>query len=222
MAAFVNATATHGLELDDYHVPAAVHAGCVVVPAGIAVAEHLQATSRPLLTALAVGYELVIRLGLAMSPEMTQDRGFHVTGVMGPLGAAATAANLHRLDSEQAVWALGLAAAQAGGTTEFTRSGGEVKRLHAGFAASAGLRATALAVRGVSAPTHALEGPRGFAQAFGGRRVDLDRLTDGLGRQWHLDGLGIKAWSTCTGNHAPLAALGQLCAQRRTAWPIRP
>ncbi|UOY03198.1 MmgE/PrpD family protein [Blastococcus sp. PRF04-17] len=213
MAAFVNATATHGLELDDYHVPAAVHAGCVVVPAGIAVAEDLQATSRSLLTALAVGYEVVIRLGLAMSPEMTQDRGFHVTGVMGPLGAAATAANLHRLDAEQAVWALGLAAAQAGGTTEFTRSGGEVKRLHAGFAASAGLHATALAARGVSAPAHALEGPRGYAQAFGGRRIDLDQLTDGLGHRWHLDGLGIKAWSTCTGNHAPLAAVGKLCAE---------
>src|SRR6478735_5071637 len=30
-AALTNATAAHGIELDDYHVPAAVHAGCVVI-----------------------------------------------------------------------------------------------------------------------------------------------------------------------------------------------
>nr|WP_271213095.1 MmgE/PrpD family protein [Rhodococcus wratislaviensis]GLK40032.1 2-methylcitrate dehydratase [Rhodococcus wratislaviensis] len=211
-ASFVNATAMHGLELDDYHVPAAVHAGSVVVPAGISVAEDVDATGRDLLTAMAVGYEVIIRLGLAMSPEITQDRGFHVTSSFGPLGAAAAAANLWRLNPAETRHALGLAVAQAGGTTEFTRSGGEVKRLHAGFAAAAGIRSVELARLGATGPEHPIEGDRGFARSFGGSRVELDHLTEGLGETWHCDGLGIKAWSTCTGNHATLAALAELRA----------
>jgi 2-methylcitrate dehydratase PrpD len=206
-AAFVNATAMHGFELDDYHVPAAVHAGCVVIPTALALADEINAGSHATLTAIAAGTEAIIRLGLSMSPEMTQDRGFHVTSVFGAIGAAAAAANLLRLTQDHTQNALGIAAAQAGGTTEFTRSGGEIKRVHAGFAASNGVRAADLAGLGLTAPSEAIEGPKGFAQAFGGRRVQLEHITRELGKEWHLDGLGIKSWSTCTGNHAPIAAL---------------
>ncbi|MET4538446.1 2-methylcitrate dehydratase PrpD [Arthrobacter bambusae] len=206
-AAFVNATAMHGFELDDYHVSAAVHAGCAVVPTVLALADDLGVGSHAALTAIAVGTETIIRFGLAMSPEMTQDRGFHVTSAFGALGAAAAAVNLLGLDRQTAQHALGVAAAQAGGTTEFTRSGGEIKRVHAGFAASNGIRSVDLARLGLTAPLESIEGERGFAQAFGGRRVHLPHLTNELGGKWHLAGLGIKSWSTCTGNHAPIAAL---------------
>ncbi|WP_285251270.1 MmgE/PrpD family protein [Pseudarthrobacter sp. fls2-241-R2A-168] len=207
LAAFVNATAMHGFELDDYHVPAAVHAGCAVIPTVLALADEVNAGSHATLTAIAAGTETIIRLGLSMSPEMTQDRGFHVTSAFGAIGAAVAAANLLRLDQNSAQNAIGIAAAQAGGTTEFTRSGGEIKRVHAGFAASNGIRAADLARLGLTAPLAAIEGPKGFAQAFGGRCVQLEHITRELGKQWHLDGLGIKSWSTCTGNHAPIAAL---------------
>ena len=96
-AALANATAAHGIELDDYHVPAAVHAGCVVIPTVLALGETLGATSRQAMTAAAVGLEIIIRLGLAFSPEITLDRGFHVTSAFGGIGAAAAAINLQRL-----------------------------------------------------------------------------------------------------------------------------
>ena len=209
-AALANATAAHGIELDDYHVPAAVHAGCVVIPTVLALGEALGATSRQAMTAAAVGLEIVIRLGLAFSPEMTLDRGFHVTSAFGGIGAAAAAISLQGLSVDQASSAFGLAIAQAGGTTEYTRSGGEVKRLHAGFAAAAGIRSVALAGRGATGPAHAFEGPKGFAAAFAGRRADLAMLTAGLGQQWNLAGLGVKTWCTCTGNHASVAAMASL------------
>lgn len=220
-AAFVNATAAHGLELDDYHVPAAVHPGCVVVPAALAVGEEIGASTREILAAIVIGYETVIRFGLAMSPEMTQDRGFHVTSAIGPFGAAAAGVSLLGLTGDMAHAALGLAAAESGGTTEFTRSGGEVKRAHAGLASSGGLRAAALAQLGLTAPTRAIEGERGFATAFGGRRVDLHRLTSDLGSSWNLHGLGIKAWSTCTGNHPAIAAAEKLVASGTAVDRIR-
>lgn len=211
-AAFANATAAHGIELDDYHVPAAVHAGCVVIPTVLAVGEALDAGSDRVTTAAAVGFETIIRLGLALSPEMTLDRGFHVTSAFGPIGAAAAAASLYGLDEQLTSAAIGLAAAQAGGTTEYARSGGEVKRVHAGLAAAAGIRAADLAARGLTAPARAIEGPKGFAAAFSGSRNDLHEITADLGERWHLDGLGIKAYCTCTGNHPPIAALAKVQA----------
>lgn len=219
MAAMVNGTAAHGTEIDDYHVPAAVHAGCVAVPAALAVAQEIDASARDTLTAITLAYESIIRLGLALSPEMTQDRGFHVTSVFGPIGAAIATARLTGSSSEVTLSALGIAAAQAGGTTEYTRTGGEVKRLHAGFAAAAGIRAVRLARAGATAPTASLEGDRGLIQAVAGRRADIEKIVDGLGEQWSLDGLGIKAWATCTGNHPAIAALEELidhglCADR--------
>lgn len=209
-AAFANATCAHGIELDDYHVPAAVHAGAVVVPAALAVAEEVDSSLEDLIVAVAVGYEAIIRFGLAMSPEMTQDRGFHVTSAFGPFGAAAASASLRKLPVAEIEHALGIAASQAGGLTEYSRSGGEVKRVHAGFAAMAGIRAATLASMGLTAPISAIEGPRGFIAAFGGRRADQRALTEGLGTQWHINGVGIKAWATCTGNHPAIAALDEV------------
>lgn len=220
-AAQANATAAHGIEIDDFHLPAAVHAGCVVVPTTLAVAEAAALSSRTFVTAVAVGFETVIRLGLAFSPQLTTDRGFHVTSAFGPFGAAAAAASLLGLRTDATHAALGIAAAQAGGSTEYTRSGGEVKRLHAGLAAAAGIRAADLARRGLTAPARSIEGERGFAAAFAGSRADLDRLTDGLGERWHLDGLGVKRWSVCTGNHAPIAAASALRADGLRAEDIQ-
>src|SRR5690606_917750 len=108
----------------------------------------------------------IVRFGEACTPSLTSDRGFHVTSALGVFGAAATAIAIDRPSTEVAVAALGLAAAHAGGTTEFTRTGGDVKRLHAGMAASAGIRSAALAARGFTAPTAAIEGQRGFLAAF--------------------------------------------------------
>ncbi|MFD2399713.1 MmgE/PrpD family protein [Prauserella oleivorans] len=137
-AALVNGTAAHGFEIDDYALPGLSHPGCAVVPAALAVAQDLHAVGRRLLTALAIGYEITVRFGRATTPSLTSDRGFHVTSVLGVLGATAAAASLSGLDAATTQSALGLAASMAGGTTEFTRTGGDVKRLHGGFAAAAG------------------------------------------------------------------------------------
>ena len=87
-AALVNGTSAHAFELDDYH-NAKLHPGAVVIPAAIAMAEKLGSDGRTLVTAIAAGYEVMIRSSLALNPSAARLRGWHLTGVCGPIGAAA-------------------------------------------------------------------------------------------------------------------------------------
>jgi 2-methylcitrate dehydratase PrpD len=214
LAALVNATAAHGLEIDDYALPALSHPGCVVVPAAVAVAERLGSRPEELRAALAVGFEIVLRIAQAVTPSLTSDRSFHVTSAIGVLGAAAAAGRLHGLSPQVMAHALGLAAAHAGGTAEFSRTGGDVKRAHAGFAAAGGIRSVGLARHGLTAPARALDGERGFLAAFS---APIDsavrhRIGAGLGREWQTSALAVKVYCACAGLQAPIAAAEALRA----------
>lgn len=215
-AAFANATAAHGFEIDDFALPGLSHPGCVVVPATIALAEEGNLSARATMEALTIGFETIVRLGAACAPSLTSHRGFHVTSVFGVFGAAAVGAVARGLSGAETASALGLAVAHAGGTTEFTRSGGDSKRLHAGFAASGGLRAAALAELGATGPEAAIEGERGFLRAYV-EQPNATALTDGLGSTWAVRQLAAKRWSVCGGLQAPLAALDRALANARGA-----
>src|SRR3981189_337268 len=68
-ARFVNGTAAHGEDFDDSFEGGPVHAGAVVVPAVLAVAERHGLDGRSALEGIAVGIELMCRLGL-VAPKM--------------------------------------------------------------------------------------------------------------------------------------------------------
>lgn len=208
-AAFANATAGHGFEIDDYHAAGLAHPGCVAVPATLALAEQFDAPSEEVIVALALGFESIIRLGLATQPSMIYDRGFHETCAQGVFGAALAAGRLRKLESDAMASAMGIAGSHASGTTEYSQSGGEVKRVHAGLGAMGGLRAADLASRGIPGPATILEGRRGFLQAFAETSVE-ERLTDGLGHRWELVDTAIKPYFSCALTHAPIDAMRQL------------
>src|SRR4029077_15624771 len=63
-AALANGTAIHGFELDDAHVSSSHHPGAVTVPASLAIAEAFGASGADVLTALAAGYEVGVRVGI--------------------------------------------------------------------------------------------------------------------------------------------------------------
>ena len=140
-AALVNGTFGHGFELDDYCTPCGAHVGCVVLPAALAVAEQGKLTGKDFLTAVAIGAEIVLRVGFALTVRGLAARGFHSTSVYGPFGAAASAAKLLKLNPDEITYALGIAGSHCSGTTEYDQTGGDIKRLHAGIAGMAGIRA---------------------------------------------------------------------------------
>ncbi|MDR7083253.1 2-methylcitrate dehydratase PrpD [Arthrobacter ginsengisoli] len=206
-AALANASFAHGFELDDTEMRTASHPGVVVVPAALSMAEHLGATGAQLLAAVAVGYETMIRVGVG-GVGMTA-RGFQSTAMAGSFGAAAAAASLMRLDSDKTAHALGICASRAAGIAEYTISGGSVKRLHAGFAAQAGVEAAGLASAGATAPRQALEGRRGLYRAITDT-PDPNAVTAGLGSDFLLLGTGFKPHSCCAAQHSVLDAVSDL------------
>jgi len=210
-AALVNGVAAHAYELDDYH-NAKLHPGAVVVPAALALGEVLGASGAALEVAVAAGYEVMIRTGLALDPAAARLRGWHLTGVCGPLGAAAAGASLLGLDAERTAWALGLAGTQGAGLFAFNADGAMSKRFHAGRAAHAGVMAAELAGLGFTGPTQVYEAEDGgFLTAYSDV-THPERLTEGLGERFLLDATSFKPYSCCGSLHAHVDAARALPA----------
>lgn len=194
-AALGNATAGHACELDDYH-DGTGHPGVVAVTSTLAMAEEQEASGADYLLASIVAMEIISRVTEAATPSYLIDRGFHATSIFGVFGAAAGAARLGKLELSQFVCALSIAASHASGLSEYTQTGGEIKRAHAGFAAAGGIRAARLARLGLTAPRTALEGNKGFLQAYSAHPKP-DLLTQEIGRDWALMRCRVKPYSCC-------------------------
>jgi 2-methylcitrate dehydratase PrpD len=183
-AAFVHGTLAHAFDFDDTLPESVVHPGSVVVATALAEAQAIPADGEALGAAVVAGYELMARLGAAAGRAF-HARGFQATSVVGPLAAAAVAAKLRGLPPEAAAHAMGLGGSMSGGLLEFLADGSWAKRMHPGWAAHGGIVAAQLAARGFSGPASVLEGRYGLYAAFlGPDRVDLDRMTAGLGEDW--------------------------------------
>src|SRR5215813_3628940 len=88
MAALVNGTASHALDYDDVNSAMNGHPTVPVLAALLALAETRRASGRDLVCAFVAGYEAENRVGRALGSAPYQ-RGFHATGTVGTLGAAA-------------------------------------------------------------------------------------------------------------------------------------
>ena len=219
-AALVNGTASHAFELDDYH-NAKLHAGAVVVPAALAMAEKLDAGGEQLVTAIAAGYETMIRSSLALNPSAARLRGWHITGICGPFGAAAACASLLGLDEERTAWALGLAGTQGAGTWAFNADGSMSKRLHAGKAAHSGVLAAELAALGFTGPAQIYEFEDGGVLKAFSDASDPAPLTRELGEVYHLDATAIKPYSCCGSTHAYIDAALELRRRFGAPWDAK-
>ena len=185
-AALYNGALAHGNDFDDTHSVALVHPSGVIIPTMLAVAERIGATGREAMTAAVAGYEVGLRIGMAV-PGGFHARGFHATGVCGTFAAAVTAGRLGRLDAGQLAHAIGIAGSQAAGSLEFLGDGAWTKRMHPGWAAHAGIVAALLAAQGYTGPAAALEGRFGLFNAYATPAPpDLERLTSGLGDEWEV------------------------------------
>jgi 2-methylcitrate dehydratase PrpD len=214
-----NATGVHGFELDDVHLQGQIHPGAVTLPAVMALAEREGSSGADVLRAVLTGYEIGIRLGIAAGRGHGLS-GFHPTGTIGCIAAAAAAASLLRLDAETATHALALGATQASGLYS-ARTGGMAKRFHAGHAASAGVTAATLAAKGFTgAPTAIEEAFGGFLTAM---RCDGDHaaIAVGLGEHWEAAGVGFKIYATCASAQTIVAGVRELVAQGVTPQNLR-
>jgi 2-methylcitrate dehydratase PrpD len=153
---------------------------------------------------MVVGYEVMIRIGLALDASATRRRGWHLTGLTGPFGAAAAAARLRRLDRDTLVRAFGIAGSCAAGVFAFSREGSMTKQLHAGRAAEAGLTAIELSRRGLSAPRRVLEAEDGGLLRAVSDAPSAERLHDELGGRFELGSVAVKPYPCCGSVHSSI------------------
>jgi 2-methylcitrate dehydratase PrpD len=181
-AALVNGIASHTFDFDDTHLKTIIHPAGPVASALLALAEHTGSSGRALVDALVLGIDVSCRVGNAIYPEH-YDRGWHITGSTGMLGAAAGCARLLGLDEQRTAMAIGIAASQPCGLRE--QFGTMSKPLHPGAAARTGLMAALMARHGYTASPRALEAPRGLLQVFS-TKFDWSELTGGLGERFEI------------------------------------
>ncbi len=115
-ASAVGAALAGGMTVDafdahDGHRLTKGHAGAAVVPGVLAVMSGLEragrrCSGRDLLAALAVGYEVALRAGIALHSSVSD---YHTSGAWNALGVAAAVARLLRFDVETTRHALGIA-----------------------------------------------------------------------------------------------------------------
>lgn len=202
-ATYLMATGAHGLELDDGYTPGSVHAGTTVVPAILAGAQMRRVTGARMLTATAVGYEIVGQLARGVHPA-SRRRGFHNTAIVGPIAVAAAIGSLFGFDAGTIAHAMGLAASSASGLFAFLHSGGDTKRLHAGHAAREGLLAALMAEQGMRGPAGVLESRDGFVQAFGDPAVSRLLGPVDTAEPAAVTACYIKPWACCRHLHPAL------------------
>lgn len=178
-AAMVNGAMAHGLDFDEGHTSAGSHPGSVILPAALAIGQRQEAAFAKVMVAIVVGYEVMLRLALAIHPQSAR-AGWHNTGIAGVFGAAAAASYLLGLSEQQIAGAFGIALSFSSGTLQYQDNGADTKRLHAGKAAHDGILAAQLALSGLLGPDLSLEGRFGFSQLFGQKDFSTEQMLQGF------------------------------------------
>ncbi|TEA71894.1 MmgE/PrpD family protein [Allopusillimonas ginsengisoli] len=213
-AAFVNGSYGHGFEYDDAHGPSFSHPGSCVIPAALAIGEELGSTLEEVITAMVAGYEVYTRIGVLAAPDLLR-RGFHPHAVLSNFGAATVAAKLRKFDTQTTLHALAIALSHASGTTEYTSTGGSIKRIHAGIGTRNGMVAADMAQAGITGPRAFLTGSKGFFHTFLQRDPGNDAAQRfGQDQSFEIGTVWLKAYCACYCTHAYIDALRPFATRR--------
>lgn len=201
LAAWCNGTMARALEVDDCVDFLPVHPSASAVPALLTLGELKGGlTGRKFLTALAVGQDLIIRMGLALRQNAMQSGRNNLFKIFGPTAALAKAMGF---GSQEARNALGLSFSFAVGDGQCTLDGALSLRLQQGIVAQGALLSVLLTAQGFSGAQDFLLGKYGYLKAF---EPDprLEYLSRELGRKWYGEQITIKPFSACRATHASI------------------
>jgi 2-methylcitrate dehydratase PrpD len=207
-AAFLNGTAGTMLELDEGNQFARGHPGIHVVPAALAAAEMTEATGEELITAIARGYEIGARIGIACKIVPTM----HPHGTWGTVGAAVAVAKLHKAGAARMREVINMSATLGLATSRRTMlEGGTVRNSFAGFSNELGLRVWEMAESGFVG-----EEGDGVATVYGtviGTDWRPEEMVAELGTRWEIARNYFKRHAACRYNHGALDAMGRIVAE---------
>jgi 2-methylcitrate dehydratase PrpD len=210
LAALINGTAAHTVEVDDIFRDGIYHPGAPTIPAALALAQANGASGEQFLRAVIVGYEISTRIGAVMGKA--HYKYWHNTGTIGVFGACAAAAELLGLDANRFAQALATVTTFSAGLQQAFRMDSMSKPLHAGRAAEAGVTAALAAREGVTGSLDVIEGESGFGRAMGDS-PDWNKPFESLGKDFHICRMTFKNHTCC--GHTFAAIDGALALQAR-------
>lgn len=203
-AAFLAGTAGTMLELDEGNQYARGHPAIHVIPAALIAAARMGASGRDLITAIALGYEIGARVGIASKLVVTM----HPHGTWGTLGAALAVAKLHDADAATIATVVNIASTLGLATSRRTMlEGATVRNAYAGASNRFGLMAWELAASGFGGEADGVATIFGTVAATGFRP---QAMVEDLGRRWEIARNYFKRHAACRYTHAALDALEEI------------
>ncbi|MBU2699638.1 2-methylcitrate dehydratase PrpD [Sporomusaceae bacterium BoRhaA] len=206
-AGFLNAAFAHGLDYDDGHLWAGIHAAGPVIGTAFALAPKHKPNGKLFLEAITLGYEIEYRLGKALGKSHIQ-KGFHGSCTCGVIGAAVTAGKILGLNEKQMTYAIGLAGLGAFGIRQPLTEGQMSKPIQVGYVAEKGIEAALLASNGVEAPLQIFEGKNGLFSIFSDtpKQQIVDACLADLGKRHLVNDTYTKLFPCCRYTHAAIEA----------------
>jgi len=201
-AAMVNGVAAHAIDFDDHELHASTHPSAVLVSALLAMVELNEIPLDRILKAYLVGYEAIIQIGNTLGYGHYLD-GWHATSTIGPIAAAATCSHFLGHNADQLGNAMAIASSQSAGLQ--AQFGTDMKPVHAGLAARAGVEACFLAQAGIRSNLDLFEAPRGFFSRYGDKNV-ATRFPWPPGQAMDIAPVTRKLWPCCGYTHRAIEA----------------
>jgi len=201
-AAFCGAFSIDSIDGHDGFSPAKGHAGSALFPALLAFCEDRKSAGSPVtphefITAMAVGYEVACRAGLALHATTTD---YHTSGAWTAVGVAAMGARLLGLSSEQLRHAIGIAEYH-GPRSQMMRCIDHPSMLRdgVGWGSPTGVSAVYMAQLGFTG-----------APAITVEREDASGFWHDLGERWDISATHYKRYPVCRWAHPSIDAVQEL------------
>ena len=200
-AALVNGTAGTFLELDEGNQFARGHAAIHVFPAALALAEQERRSGEELINAVALGYEIACRIGIAskLRPSM------HPHGTWGTVGAALAAGKLRGFTASQLRELINVSSTLGIATSRNTMlEGATIRNAFSGISNHMGLLAVDLVLSGFTGEDDGLQTIYGdvSSTSFAPQEITAD-----LGKRWEVTRNYFKVHACCRYTHCVLDAL---------------
>jgi 2-methylcitrate dehydratase PrpD len=205
-AALANGTAGHGEEVDGAHVVGG-HPGASIVHAAVAMAERQSSTGMELINAVALGYEVGVRIVRACGGKFVVRDTRHLTSDMFyALGCTAAAGRLLGLDARRQRHAFALATFQANGLYALYAEKDHVSKSFCnGQYAFAGISAALMAAAGLEGNEDILGAEHGLLDAWGAEG-GAEIMLRGLGEEFAIAGANFKFFNAGYPIHTPVEA----------------
>lgn len=153
---------------DDTSLRMLTHPSVPILAALLAEVGRVRQDFASFLQAFTVGLEVELAVAETTAQGLYQ-RGFHSTGVLGSVAAAAALSCAHGMKAGAAGAAMGIGASLGSGLR--VQFGSDMMPLHSGFAAAHGVQSVHLAEHSLTADSRWLTGKYGFASAFAGQEA---------------------------------------------------